>query len=45
LLIISTIYASHGVVGKLWSLVKPRRAGAERAELGLETKPSAEARS
>ena len=45
LLIISTIYASHGVVGKLWSLVKPRRAGVERAELGLETKPSAEVRS
>ena len=45
LLIISTIYASHGVVGKLWSLVKPRRAVVERAELGLETKPSAEARS
>lgn len=29
LLIISTLYVSHGVIGKLWSLVKPRRAPAE----------------
>ncbi|HKP88290.1 MAG TPA: CDP-diacylglycerol--serine O-phosphatidyltransferase [Blastocatellia bacterium] len=29
LLIISTLYVSHGVVGKLWSLVKPRRSSAE----------------
>jgi CDP-diacylglycerol--serine O-phosphatidyltransferase len=33
LLIISTIYVAHGIIGKLWSLVKPRRAAAE-LELG-----------
>jgi CDP-diacylglycerol---serine O-phosphatidyltransferase len=32
LLIISTVYVSHGVIGKLWSLAKPRRA----AELDLD---------
>ena len=36
LLIISTIYVAHGIVGKLWSLVKPRRAA---AELELDRKP------
>src|SRR6185503_19851997 len=29
LLIISTLYVSHGAIGKLWSLIKPRRAVAE----------------
>jgi CDP-diacylglycerol--serine O-phosphatidyltransferase len=36
LLIISTIYVAHGIIGKLWSLVKPRRAA---AELELDRKP------
>jgi CDP-diacylglycerol--serine O-phosphatidyltransferase len=36
LLIISTLYVSHGIVGKLWSLVKPRRAA---AELEMDRKP------
>lgn len=44
LLIISTAYASHGVVVKLWSLLKPRHP-AERPELELENKPPSEVRS
>jgi len=36
LLIISTIYVAHGIIGKLWSLIKPRRAA---AELELDRKP------
>ena len=36
LLIISTIYVAHGIIGKLWSLFKPRRAA---AELELDRKP------
>jgi CDP-diacylglycerol---serine O-phosphatidyltransferase len=43
LLIISTVYVSHGVLAKLWSLVKPRRAGDVHAE--IDTKPSPETRS
>jgi CDP-diacylglycerol--serine O-phosphatidyltransferase len=43
LLIIATIYASHGLIGKLWSLLKPRRA--DRREMEFETKPSSEVRS
>ncbi|MEK6323195.1 MAG: CDP-diacylglycerol--serine O-phosphatidyltransferase [Acidobacteriota bacterium] len=42
LLILATVYASHGVVAKLWSLLRPRRAPAERAEIELDTKPSSE---
>jgi hypothetical protein len=38
LLIISTIYVAHGIIGKLWSLVKPRRA-ASASELELDRKP------
>jgi phosphatidylserine synthase len=38
LLIIATAYASHGVVAKLWSLLRPRRARGEPAELELDTK-------
>ena len=38
LLIIATIYASHGVLLKLWALVKPRRAEVEKRELELDTK-------
>jgi CDP-diacylglycerol--serine O-phosphatidyltransferase len=44
LLIISTVYVSHGVLAKLWSLVKPRRVGAGHAEIELDTKPSPEVR-
>ena len=44
LLVLATVYASHGVVGKLWSLVKPRHSAA-RSELDLERKPPSEARS
>lgn len=36
LLIVSTIYVAHGIIGKLWSLAKPRRAA---AELELDRKP------
>ncbi|HLG14020.1 MAG TPA: phosphatidylcholine/phosphatidylserine synthase [Blastocatellia bacterium] len=32
LLIISTAYVSHGLLGKLWSMVKHRRGGIERPE-------------
>jgi CDP-diacylglycerol--serine O-phosphatidyltransferase len=39
LLAIATAYASHGVIMKVWSLIKPRRAEAEHAELDLEAKP------
>ncbi|HYV06637.1 MAG TPA: CDP-diacylglycerol--serine O-phosphatidyltransferase [Blastocatellia bacterium] len=39
LLILATVYASHGVVAKLWSLVKPRRASADHSELELDGKP------
>ena len=45
LLIISMVYVSHGVLAKLWSLVKPRRAGDGHAEIELDTKPSPEVRS
>jgi CDP-diacylglycerol--serine O-phosphatidyltransferase len=45
LLIISTVYVSHGVLAKLWSLLKPRRAGDGRAEIELDSKPSPEVRS
>jgi CDP-diacylglycerol--serine O-phosphatidyltransferase len=44
LLIISTAYVSHGVLAKLWSLLKPRRAGDSHSEIELDTKPSAEVR-
>lgn len=44
LLIIATVYASHGVAGKLWSLIKPKHA-AELPELELERKPPSEVRS
>ena len=44
LLIISTIYVSHGLLAKLWSLVKPRRAGAGQPEIELDKKPTPEVR-
>jgi len=44
LLIISTVYVSHGVLAKLWSLLKPRRAGDSHQEIELDTKSSAEVR-
>jgi len=45
LLVISTVYVSHGVLVKLWSLVKPRRVGTAHPEIELDTKPSPEVRS
>jgi len=44
LLILATVYASHGVIAKLWSLLRPRRAPAERGGVELDTKPSSELR-
>jgi CDP-diacylglycerol--serine O-phosphatidyltransferase len=44
LLIISNIYVSHGIVAKVWSLLKPRRAEAH-PEIDLDTKASPEIRS
>ena len=38
LLIVSTVYVAHGVVGKLWSLVRTRRHAAP-SELELDRKP------
>jgi len=38
LLIVSTIYVAHGIVGKLWSLVRTRRHAAP-SELELDRKP------
>ena len=38
LLIVATIYASHGVLLKLWSFVKPRRSETEKGEFELDTK-------
>ncbi len=35
LLVMAVFYSSHGVVLKLWSMIRPRRAEAERAELEL----------
>ncbi|MEK6408393.1 MAG: CDP-diacylglycerol--serine O-phosphatidyltransferase [Acidobacteriota bacterium] len=43
LLILATVYASHGVIAKLWSLVKPRRASEPR-EIEIEGKPPSEVR-
>jgi CDP-diacylglycerol--serine O-phosphatidyltransferase len=39
MLIFATAYASHGVLAKLWSMVKPRRGVADHAELELDRKP------
>jgi CDP-diacylglycerol--serine O-phosphatidyltransferase len=44
LLILATVYASHGVIAKLWSLLRPRRAPAERSDIELDSKPSSELR-
>jgi CDP-diacylglycerol--serine O-phosphatidyltransferase len=43
LLAISTVYVSHGLIAKLWSLAKPRRA--EHADMELDTRPTTEVRS
>jgi CDP-diacylglycerol--serine O-phosphatidyltransferase len=40
LLILAVSYASLGVLAKVWSLLKPRRAGSDHAELDLDAKPS-----
>ena len=45
LLIISTVYVSHGVLAKVWSLLKPRHAAEGHPEIELDTKPSPEIRS
>ncbi|HET9529425.1 MAG TPA: phosphatidylcholine/phosphatidylserine synthase [Blastocatellia bacterium] len=39
LLVMATIYASHGVVARLWSMIRPRHAAADRAKLELDSKP------
>ena len=39
MLILATAYASHGIIAKLWSMIKPRRAAPDRAELELDSKP------
>jgi CDP-diacylglycerol--serine O-phosphatidyltransferase len=38
LLAIATAYASHGVIMKLWSLLKPRKAEADHSEFELDAK-------
>jgi CDP-diacylglycerol--serine O-phosphatidyltransferase len=45
LLIVSTAYVSHGLIAKLWSLLKPRRTHPAHGEVELETKPTTEAQS
>ena len=44
LLILATVYASHGVIAKVWSLLRPRRAPAGRGDIELDTKSSPELR-
>jgi hypothetical protein len=39
MLFFATAYASHGVLAKLWSMIKPRRGAAEHTELELDSKP------
>lgn len=39
LLIIATVYASHGVVAKVWSMLRPRHSSTESSELELDRKP------
>jgi CDP-diacylglycerol--serine O-phosphatidyltransferase len=39
LLVMATIYASHGVVARLWSMVRPRHASADHTKLELDSKP------
>jgi CDP-diacylglycerol--serine O-phosphatidyltransferase len=41
LLVLATVYVSHGVIGKLWSMIKPRRG---EPEVELERQPSTETR-
>ena len=44
LLIISTAYVSHGLIAKLWSFVKPRKAGgADHHEIEIDSRPTNEA--
>ncbi|HXG94785.1 MAG TPA: CDP-diacylglycerol--serine O-phosphatidyltransferase [Blastocatellia bacterium] len=38
LLIISTVYVAHGIIGKLWSMLKPRRSHVVTSEIELDTK-------
>ena len=39
LLIISSLYVAHGIVGKLWAMLRPRRAPVVPSEVELDTKP------
>ena len=39
MLFFATAYASHGVLAKLWSMIKPRRGAGEHTELELDSKP------
>jgi hypothetical protein len=38
MLFFATAYASHGVLAKLWSMIKPRRGAGEHTELELDSK-------
>ena len=38
LLIISSAYVAHGIVGKLWSMLRPRRTHVASSEIELDTK-------
>jgi len=40
LLIITTVYVAHGIVGKFWSLIKSHKViAADHQDLELESKP------
>jgi len=39
MLFFATAYASHGVLAKLWAMIKPRRAAGDHTELELDSKP------
>jgi phosphatidylserine synthase len=39
MLFFATAYASHGVLAKLWAMIKPRRGAGEPTELELGSKP------
>jgi CDP-diacylglycerol---serine O-phosphatidyltransferase len=38
LLIISSVYVAHGIVGKLWSMLRPRRTPVATPEIEVDTK-------
>ena len=39
MLFFATAYALHGVLAKLWSMIKPRRGAGEHTEFELDSKP------